>query len=336
MKLKRMLFVFSLIVLALCCYAIMNRRYDELARYPYATTENREIILQYLNTDDINYICDQRIEPNEFLPFIDKPGFDIHNTMWYATAKNAMDQDNAYIVSFINTYRTKMNYRDLGSLIRNYGYETLATFYDNNDIYVKDAQLIVDPSLLQVDPDDKHTLFRYVPNNLVNAADIPHENMVEGEERLLIREEVVEPLRELCTAAEEINGNTCGNMVLTTGYLSYDEQVPLYKQALLQYGPDGFSKYVDYPGRSEFQTGYMVTFTAVGNDPEVPAAEQQQARWLSENAWKYGFIVRYSKAEETKSGKLEQPYTLRYVGKKHAKTMMQEHILFEDMEWKNE
>ena len=43
MKAKRFIFIGSLIALFVFCYYQMNRDYNELARYPYATEENRDI-----------------------------------------------------------------------------------------------------------------------------------------------------------------------------------------------------------------------------------------------------------------------------------------------------
>ena len=47
MKVKKNLFLASICVLFLVCYYIMNQTYDELARYPYATEENHDLILHW-------------------------------------------------------------------------------------------------------------------------------------------------------------------------------------------------------------------------------------------------------------------------------------------------
>ena len=96
-------------------------------------------------------------------------------------------------------------------------------------------------------------------------------------------------------------------MIVTAAYVSYEDQQPLYEAALLHYGQDTFMKYEDYPGYSEHQLGYTVTFTVAREDGKVPDLEAQgkeeQAKWLAENAYKYGFIVRYPKDKEARTGK---------------------------------
>ena len=71
MKIKRMLFIIVLIALFGGCFYAMNQHYDELARYPYELTQKqRDIVLEHLDTEQINYLLAQKIEPDEFLPFI--------------------------------------------------------------------------------------------------------------------------------------------------------------------------------------------------------------------------------------------------------------------------
>ena len=51
MKVKRTIFVLSLIVLFVFCLWKMNEHYDELARYPYELTdEQRNLVLEHFDT----------------------------------------------------------------------------------------------------------------------------------------------------------------------------------------------------------------------------------------------------------------------------------------------
>ena len=75
MKIKRMLFIIVLIALFGGCFYAMNQHYDELARYPYELTQKqRDIVLEHLDTEQINYLLAQKIEPDEFLPLSKKKG----------------------------------------------------------------------------------------------------------------------------------------------------------------------------------------------------------------------------------------------------------------------
>ena len=87
------------------CFWVMNQTYDPLARYPYATDENRDILLQYLDSEDIDYIISNQIRPEEFIEFIDEEGFNIRYCRLYYTAAKTQAQSNAYIVNFVNRFR---------------------------------------------------------------------------------------------------------------------------------------------------------------------------------------------------------------------------------------
>ena len=65
----------------------MNQHYDELARYPHELSEEeRSLVLSHLSTEQINYLVSQKIEPEQFLPFIDIKDFELNNTLWYDVA----------------------------------------------------------------------------------------------------------------------------------------------------------------------------------------------------------------------------------------------------------
>ena len=63
---------------------------------------------------------------------------------------------------------------------------------------------------------------------------------------------------------------------------------------------------------------------------EGKSTEAEVFAWLAENAWRYGFILRYpkDKTEITKIG--FEPWHYRYVGKEHAKKIFDAGICFEE------
>ncbi len=74
------------------------------------------------------------------------------------------------------------------------------------------------------------------------------------------------------------------------------------------------------PGESEHQTGLAVdvyVFQFAGpNFINAPAG-----RWVNENAWRYGFIVRYPQGQEDITGMTFEPWHLRFVGQPHAEIL---------------
>ena len=51
--------------------------------------------------------------------------------------------------------------------------------------------------------------------------------------------------------------------------------------------------------------------------------------WLQQNAYKFGFIIRYSKGKEHITGYKYEPWHLRYVGREHAKNIYFNNITLE-------
>ncbi|MDF2543089.1 MAG: vanXY [Herbinix sp.] len=64
------------------------------------------------------------------------------------------------------------------------------------------------------------------------------------------------------------------------------------------------------PGHSEHQTGYAVDI----NDLEQTFEDTPESRWLMNNAYRYGFILRYPKGKEHITGYDYEPWHYRYVG----------------------
>lgn len=352
MLLKRSIFVILLIALFSGCYYIMNQHYDELARYPYELTQSqRDVVLSYFSTEEINYLVSQKIEPDQFLPFIEIEDFELENTLWYDTAYKIRkpshtdsDEDaKKYIVSFINRYRNRMEYAQLHDLLENYSYNVLTRFFDEGDTYIQNAKLVTQPKDMYLVLDENSTLYTYEPSDLVSINDLPHDSIVEKANDITIKKEVVEPLKELLTAAKEINQKSYGDMKVIAGYISYEDQIKLFEKAQKLYGDDVL-EYWDYPGQSEFQLGYTICLLPNGMTSEFEETDEEtsdsdeetdndtqkeqqnekerdQEIWLKENAYKFGFIIRYPQQKEEVSGKHYQPYTLRYVGKDVAKKL---------------
>lgn len=338
MKVKRILFIVSLLTLFSICFVIMNRHYDELARYPYVTDENRNIILKHLSSDDINYMISQQLTPDQFLPFIETKGFTIRNTLWYKRAKETQAANNETIVAFINDFKGKLDYTTLEPLLKAYSYDTLRTFYEEDNGYVQNASIIHDPAALLTRLESTETLYTYEPKNLTAIGDLPMVSLLEGEHVIRIQKDAVQPLHDLCKDISTVNDKTCGNLIITMGYVSYQDQIPIYERMMLKYGKDHFRDYWDYPGQSEYQLGYTVRLqpsgfkeNAIDTDYSALAAEEQSdpsdkemkqlALWLEENAYLYGFVVRYPHDHTNQTHKNYQPFTLRYVGKEAAKTL---------------
>lgn len=107
----------------------------------------------------------------------------------------------------------------------------------------------------------------------------------------------------------------------------------------LGYGPEAAgaaaSRWVAPPGTSEHQLGLAVDILSVDYftvyDDLYPVFEEYpEFLWLRENCATYGFILRYPKDGEEKTGIHYEPWHFRYVGREHAQKIMEEGLCLEE------
>ncbi len=71
------------------------------------------------------------------------------------------------------------------------------------------------------------------------------------------------------------------------------------------------------PGTSEHQTGLCCDMHTLSG-ADISFAKEEQATWLAENAWKFGFILRFPKDKTGVTGISYEPWHFRFVGRYHA------------------
>ena len=78
--------------------------------------------------------------------------------------------------------------------------------------------------------------------------------------------------------------------------------------------------YSALPGQSEHQTGLCVDFAAGEEKDHLTEAFELTAafQWLSQNAHKFGFILRYPRDKESITGYTYEPWHYRFVGREAA------------------
>lgn len=79
-------------------------------------------------------------------------------------------------------------------------------------------------------------------------------------------------------------------------------------------------------GHSEHQTGLAVDI----NDLEESFADTPEAKWLADNACKYGFILRYPKGKEKITGYNYEPWHFRYLGRKLAEDVSRSGLTYDE------
>ncbi|MDB6184318.1 LD-carboxypeptidase LdcB/DacB [Streptococcus vestibularis] len=97
-----------------------------------------------------------------------------------------------------------------------------------------------------------------------------------------------------------------------SGFRSYDTQKTLYQNYANRDGHAAADRYSARAGYSEHQTGLAYDLTdRSGNLLEDKTATD----WLNNNAYKYGFVVRYQPGKESVTGYMPEAWHIRYIGK---------------------
>ena len=138
-------------------------------------------------------------------------------------------------------------------------------------------------------------------------------------------------------AAAETEGITIKPM---SGYRSSDYQNSLWERDIAEHMSDGLgydeavrltSRYLAKPFHSEHETGLAVDLcTPECDDAVLTFAGTEQGRWLSANAHRFGFILRYPRMKEHITGIAYEPWHYRYVGSPHSDIMKNSGLTLEE------
>lgn len=143
-----------------------------------------------------------------------------------------------------------------------------------------------------------------------------------------LEDELVEAFRKMKEAAKE-DGLTIN---IRSGYRSYPVQTQLYNDYVRNDGKDNADRYSAEPGFSEHQTGLAIDITTSNTSKPIGFwfDETPQAKWLYENAYKYGFILRYPQGKEHITGYRAESWHYRYLGKEHSKNFNMNDLTLEE------
>lgn len=153
----------------------------------------------------------------------------------------------------------------------------------------------------------------FVPNNLINI-DNTQLNIVAAKE-----------FKNMKIEAKKENLN----IVAVSGYRSYDYQDKLYNKYLSQDSKEKVDTYSARAGHSEHQTGLAVDISN-GIKSYTEFETTNEFEWMQENAYKYGFILRYPQEKEYITGYIYEAWHYRYVGVEIALYIKKHNITFDE------
>lgn len=123
--------------------------------------------------------------------------------------------------------------------------------------------------------------------------------------------------------------------VVREGYRTAEEQQEILDDKIQSYINQGYSRvkaertakeWVALPGTSEHQLGIAVDINA----DKSKCSNEDVYGWLAENAYKYGFVLRYPPGKQKITGTSYEPWHYRYVGEEAAKEIYEREICLEE------
>ncbi|QGQ95274.1 D-alanyl-D-alanine carboxypeptidase family protein [Paenibacillus psychroresistens] len=150
----------------------------------------------------------------------------------------------------------------------------------------------------------------YEPGDLVYP-DVPF-IFKEKIDKRKMRSVAAEALEKMFAGAEKDDIQLAG----ASAYRSYATQKLLFNRYVKQDGFEEARTYSALPGTSEHETGLAIDVSGITGKcaAEDCFAGTKEAKWLSEHAAEYGFIIRYPKGKDAITGYKYEPWHLRYVG----------------------
>ena len=195
----------------------------------------------------------------------------------------------------------------------------ITTFYDEYfDASVLKPEMVEDPNDIHVLVNKTHALSSdYEPKDLT---------LVYQSQDVYLRQEAAQAYKEFVLAANQ-QGIT---VIPFSGYRSYSLQTRLYHNYLDRNGPLYTVSLSAYPGRSEHQLGLAIDISDTWNDPlNASLGQRALGQFIKNEAYRFGFILRYQKDTTAITNYAYEPWHIRYVGKEMAKEIHDRQITLE-------
>lgn len=305
-KLKKEVYYFLAIIIFIVLASIFGvNKYKEykyhqtyeykLLEHGYDNTSTKKILKTFNNNDDLDYFLKNEVN-EKYISIIKEKYFLKKNFYQY--------------IDYLN----KNKKMDTSKIVRNINIHLDKKFYElnlNTDI-TKDTSMLVNKYyLLNKD---------YVPDDLVNVS-----QTYSWGSNQRVRKVAYDAFLDMWEQAK-----TDGfYLMISSSYRSYEEQEIVYNN----YKKQG-TKYADSlaarPGASEHQTGLTLDIFSKTNSNRQTFKDSEEAKWLLDNSYKFGFILRYPENLVNVTGYNYEAWHFRYVGKNIATYIHDNNISFDE------
>ena len=130
------------------------------------------------------------------------------------------------------------------------------------------------------------------------------------------------------------------DLVIVSAYRSYEEQVEIFNNMMYIWISGGYTpleaflatqSVVAVPGHSEHHLGLALDIVSAHHQVlDESQSQTLEGRWLRDNSWRYGFVVRYLEDKTHITGIFYEPWHFRYVGREAARIMWENNLVLEE------
>ena len=145
-----------------------------------------------------------------------------------------------------------------------------------------------------------------------------------------MRSEASDALTKMFDAAKEEKGY---ELYGASGYRSYAVQRSLFNSNVGRFGSEASANFLSAkPGQSEHQLGLAMDLTvpSLNYRLKYEFEDTEEGKWVAENCWRFGFILRYLKDKTSITGYSYEPWHVRYVGKDLARYLYDNDMTLEE------
>lgn len=307
-NIKRIIYVslILLVFLSIGIYSGINiynqKEYEKTSEYKllqigYSEDETKTILEKY-NKNEIEFILSKELN-SIYLNIINDKYFIYDNFYTYIDYyQSNLDSSIRNIVEIINTKRNNEYY----------------TNTEKTDISKK--ELLLANKYYYLDKD-------YIPENLVTVPTTYAWGNVGSQK---ITKITYDAFLNMWNAAH----NEGHYLMVSSSYRDYDEQESVYNNYKKRYGEEYADSIAARPEYSEHQTGYALDIFEKTSSNQKTFHESTTYKWLKNNSYKYGFILRYPEDKENITGYSFESWHYRYVGVDVATYIFENDITFDE------
>ena len=274
---------------------VYNSDYEEIINSGIFSEEN---LYAYSNSkldiDTFLYLKANKYEiNNNFMKLYNDPFFILEKLDFYLKYEKDFN-DTRSLVEYVNTKAYKKPYEE----------------YELSDL--TKGNLIIASKIYYLD--------KYEPSDLIDA-----DKGYYVSSSAKMKEEAWLAYKEMADAAREEKLY----FYISTAYRSFEQQEKIYNNYLKNDSQEVVDTYSSRAGFSDHQIG-LTCDLRLKNGTFDGFGKTKEAKWLKENAYKYGYIQRYPEGKQAITGYMEESWHYRYVGKEAAKIIHENNITFDE------